>query len=178
MELRSAPTGRGTWRGEIAFAGAAVVLVLAILADTIFNFAAAGAFLLFSRRAYRKRMDRIILGSPGAAALVLAAAGFWLGGCESTPKAVPTGDPRSFDGQVQQLGWSVHATVDQSDSRKSMEDDLNALGTEKDWKKQLRFSAESLFLMPDGKKSLESDLRDLGASEKHGLRDTVDLLGW
>jgi hypothetical protein len=161
---------------------AAIVLLLRVLADSLFNIACA-AVLLSSGEGIRKRerMRLLIVGRlRGAPLLAVAAvlAGL-ISGC-TQEKIVPTGNAWTLDGHMQQLRWSVHATVDQSDAKKSLESDLGDMKTEQNWVDQLKFSAESMFLTPDARKSLESDLSTLGDNDwrTHGIKETLGLWGW
>ncbi len=72
------------------------------------------------------------------------------------------------------------AAIDQSDSQKSLEQDLEDLRTEPNWKENLWFDVKNLFFMDDGKKSMEFDLQALGDPDwkRHGLKETVEMLGW
>jgi hypothetical protein len=156
METQPAPRpipspARGTPAGEARFVLDAAALAAAVLADCLYNFLACTVFLILFRGRTRRRMRRPILRADarGAAALLLAAALSVLGGC-ANQGATETGDTRTFQGQVQQLRWSTRTIIDQSDSPKSLEDDLRAFRDDPNWKEQLRFSAEGLFLMPDG----------------------------
>ena len=187
MEPRREPgkkrSGRGTLAGEARFVLDAAVLAAAVAVDLLYNWAACAVFVLFFRGRYRERMRRFILRPEGrgAGALLVAAgvAGLVvLAGCASKPATTDGGDFRSFQGQMRQLRWSLEATADMHDAPKSLEDDLRDLSTDPTWKEDLRFSAESLFLMPDGPKSLEDDLKDFAEPDTHGLKETIEMLGW
>ncbi len=171
---------RGTLLGEAVFALAAIAIAVRVIADSIYNVACTALFIGCCRvRARRRRMLRLIAGAAGTAAcLVLATAVF--SGCASRPATVDPGNSWTLKGQMEELRWSIHTTVDQSDARASLESDLQDLKEDPHWKENLRFDVENLFTMPDAQKSLESDLRDLGDddSRKHGLRETIEMLGW
>jgi hypothetical protein len=173
-----APGGRGTFAGEARFVAVAVRLGAIVVTEFLFYCLVACAFL-FLAPWYRKRMRRLILRSAGATALAFAlvlACG--CGGRERAATTTETGDSWTFRGQVRQLEWSTKATIDQSDAKKSLEDDLEALGPDRNWKESLLFDARNLFLMEDAQKSLESDLKTLSEPENHGVKETIELWGW
>ncbi len=172
-------SGRGTIGGELRFLAVALRLCIVLALEYVCYVSIAVVFL-FLRKAYRKRMRRIVLGTGGAgAAAVLLALLFGGSGC-SPQKIDDPVNPRSFRGQMRELRWSIRALADQSDARRSLMEDLETLGTEPHWKENLRFSLESLARMDDAQKSLEFDLKALGDPDhqRHGLRETLEMLGW
>jgi hypothetical protein len=174
---RKIPAGRGTFAGEARFLAVAVRLGAAVISEFLSYGLLACAFLILAPW-YRKRMRRLILRSAGATSVAFAlvfACG--CGGRERTT-TTETGDSWTFRGQMRQLEWSTKATIDQSDSRKSLEEDLDTLGPDRNWKESFLFDVRSLFLMDDAQKSLESDLKNLGEPENHGVKETIEMWGW
>ena len=174
----SEPGGRGTFRGELGFGIAAVALAAAVGFEFVYYALWVIAFFAIGGL-YRPRVRRIVLGGPAAA----LAAALFLAGCGGPkPMAVdePMGDSESFQGQMQELRWSLRAVADQSDSKRSLEEDLDALRTDPQWRENIRFDVENLFFMPDARESLEWDLKTLGDPDykTHGLGETFQLLGW
>jgi hypothetical protein len=169
---------RGTVVGEALFLVAAVWVAAGAIADLLRS-AFFAVLFAFRRGKHRARMRALIVDRPGAALSVAAICICLLSACAGQ-KTVPTGEAWTLKGQAQQFNWSLHALADQSDSQKSLQDDLQDLGTDPHWPEHMRFSVESLFLMPDARQSMESTLRDLGDddSKKHGLRETIEMLGW
>jgi len=80
---------------------------------------------------------------------------------------------------VHETVWSVQALADQSDSRRSLEEDLESFSTEPKWKENLMWDVRNLFLMPDARRSMEQDLEDLSAPDRgHGILETLRMFEW
>jgi hypothetical protein len=181
-EAEAASRG-SSFRGELEFAFRAVLLFGVIAAEFCYNLFRLFLFF-FYRKAQRERVRKIIFhGRGGAAATFLALALGLLvlgAGCQSPSATETHGGAGSFQRQVRELGWSVKTIADQSDSKRSLEEDLQSLRTEPTWKDNILFDARNLFLMEDGRRSLESDLQALGDPDyrRHGLPETLQMLGW
>jgi len=182
---QDSPAGsrRGTLWGEMVFAGSALRLITALLADVAYNISCAFVFIVV-RRSCRARMRRIILSSSGSATLGLAT--FILGlsvlaaGCSTESKGEGARDAWSFQEQIEETKWSARVLIETPDAKKSLEDDLQAYSLDPKWAENLHFDVTSLFLTEDATKSLESDLKDFGDEDfkQHGLSETFRLWGW
>ncbi len=152
-------TDRGTLGGELRFAGACLLLVLTLALEVAYNLASA-VFFVFFRRAYRNRVRRVMFhghgASPAASILVIALCGLlFASGCGQAQKAQPSGSPHSFGRQMRETRWTLQVLANQDPW----------------WKPNRLASWESL-----GQDTLF--FLDLDGPYKHGIVETVRMLGW
>ncbi len=174
-------SGRGTLRGETAFALTLLCIFATLVLELAMNAISFFAFL-FRRSRHRERMRKLILTA--SACLVLLAPG-----CASRGPALEQegrkpsegkGSPQSFRRQMYELRWSIKTLADQSDAPRSLEEDLRSLASDPHWKANLLFDARNLFLMEDARRSLEFDLKAFADPDhrRHGLKETLEMWGW